>query len=43
MAMPILLYLNTANSNRHSTPVLPITTICSTLSTSAPTFQISSL
>ena len=37
--MPILLYLNTANSSRHSAPVAPITTICSTLSTRAPSAQ----
>ena len=41
--MPILLYLKTANSTAHNTAVAPITTICSTLRTSGPAFQISSL
>jgi len=43
MATPSLLYLNIANSSRHSTTVVPITAMRSTLSTSAPTFQIWSL
>ena len=41
--MPSLLYWNIANSPAHSTAVAAITTICSTLSTSAPRFQIWSL